>query len=288
MAKKENKKENVDNKIDEFLSQQNELKEKLSLLEEKKGTVRESVFKKVKNDYEERLKEIESQLKEQSSYMLDRYKKFGDDSTEIQGKKDEIEAKVEEADLRHSVGEYSDKEYEELVGGLKSELQGIEEQYNTLTKEMEKIKGILDTIGVGVEKEGEEPPQVKKKGEEPPAKEEDISIEKEEKKTELPDVSEAEKLAEEIFSGDEITAEKTEGVENKESEVPLPEGEEGDWLEGLEKELSIGEDESVKVEEEDKGKKETVEGIKCPKCGFVNKPDAWYCEKCGAELSPEE
>ncbi len=27
-----------------------------------------------------------------------------------------------------------------------------------------------------------------------------------------------------------------------------------------------------------------AEGIKCPKCGFINKPDAWFCEKCSAEL----
>lgn len=29
---------------------------------------------------------------------------------------------------------------------------------------------------------------------------------------------------------------------------------------------------------------ETQKGILCPKCGFVNAPDSWYCEKCGAEI----
>ncbi len=286
MSKKDDndKKGNLDSKIDELLTQQNELKEKISLLEEKKGTVRESVFNKVKNDYEERLMKIESQLKGQSSYMLDKYKKFKEDTKEIQGKKDEVESKIEETDLRHSVGEYSDEEYEKLVGDLKSELQGVEEQYNTLTKEMEKIKRILDTVGVNIAEE-----KIPQEG--ALTKEEEISIEKEKEETELPDVSEAEKLAEEIFSGDETTAETTEGVEAGKTEVSLPEGDDENWLEGLEKELSIGEEEESKGTEkksEDKKKTETVEGIKCPKCGFINKPDAWYCEKCGAELSPEE
>ncbi|MCX7995183.1 MAG: hypothetical protein N3A65_05385 [candidate division WOR-3 bacterium] len=33
-----------------------------------------------------------------------------------------------------------------------------------------------------------------------------------------------------------------------------------------------------------KVKKEKEEGIACPKCGFLNPPDSWYCEKCGAEI----
>ncbi len=30
--------------------------------------------------------------------------------------------------------------------------------------------------------------------------------------------------------------------------------------------------------------KTEVKGVACPKCGFVNVPDSWYCEKCGAEI----
>jgi hypothetical protein len=26
------------------------------------------------------------------------------------------------------------------------------------------------------------------------------------------------------------------------------------------------------------------EGITCPKCGHLNTPDSWYCQKCGAEI----
>ena len=29
------------------------------------------------------------------------------------------------------------------------------------------------------------------------------------------------------------------------------------------------------------------EGVGCPKCGMMNEPDSWYCEKCGAELLVE-
>ncbi|MEO0206677.1 MAG: zinc ribbon domain-containing protein, partial [candidate division WOR-3 bacterium] len=46
----------------------------------------------------------------------------------------------------------------------------------------------------------------------------------------------------------------------------------------LESEEKVVEDKPVKEAE----KKE--EGIACPKCGYVNPPDSWYCEKCGAEI----
>ncbi len=41
-------------------------------------------------------------------------------------------------------------------------------------------------------------------------------------------------------------------------------------------------EETEKKEEPKKEKKE--EGIACPKCGYLNPPDSWYCEKCGAEI----
>jgi hypothetical protein len=51
----------------------------------------------------------------------------------------------------------------------------------------------------------------------------------------------------------------------------------------LEKELDEGSEISEK--EEESGEFQT---ITCPKCGFKNKSDAWYCENCGTELiSPE-
>jgi hypothetical protein len=31
-------------------------------------------------------------------------------------------------------------------------------------------------------------------------------------------------------------------------------------------------------------KKSKEKGVPCPKCGYINAPDSWYCEKCGAEI----
>ncbi|MEO0123133.1 MAG: zinc finger protein [candidate division WOR-3 bacterium] len=42
--------------------------------------------------------------------------------------------------------------------------------------------------------------------------------------------------------------------------------------------------ESAEEKEPEKVKKEKEEGIACPKCGYMNPPDSWYCEKCGAEI----
>lgn len=30
--------------------------------------------------------------------------------------------------------------------------------------------------------------------------------------------------------------------------------------------------------------KKGEKGVSCPKCGHLNTPDSWYCEKCGAEI----
>jgi len=46
----------------------------------------------------------------------------------------------------------------------------------------------------------------------------------------------------------------------------------------------IIEEAAVKPSSEEKPPTTEEAGVPCPKCGKINPPDSWYCEKCGAEI----
>ena len=267
----------MDEEILNLKNQMADLQQKLKLLEERRGAVRESVYNKVKSDYEERLQGIEKQLKEKASVIQEEIKKIDDEIREISLQKEGLEEQFEEIDLRHAIGEYTDETYESMTAELKERIKELEDRLNQLNEDR---KTFVELIG-----EAPEPVEeaVEEQAEEAKGDEFEITLEEVEEKEEeaketaegvLPEVPEEEKIAEEIFTGEEPSAETAEGVVTGEESVQ-PEVED-DWLAGLEKELGVSEE-------------GTEEGsfIVCPRCGFKNKPDAWYCENCGAELSHE-
>jgi len=271
---------------DEIINLQEERKNllnKLQLLEEKKGTVKESVFNKVKGDYEKKLKEIEKQLSEKSGELSSQLEECLAKIKDIESQKTSLDEQLEEIDLRYSVGEYTEDQYNSLTEELKNRIGQLEQELEELKKQEEELSSIVgETPKEETEISIEEGINIPLQGEE----KEDVSGEASAPEEVLPEVPEGEKLAEEIFTGEEATVEELNEVVPEEeavkpdvqkSEEPKAESKETeeDWLAGLEKELGVGEG------------KEEEEYIVCPKCGFKNKPDAWYCENCGAELKHE-
>lgn len=239
----------MDDEIIRLKNEREEILKKIALIEEKKDNVRESVYLKVKGDYIAKLNHVDNALKNQSSVITKKLKSIDEEIDNLLFQKESLEEQLEELDLRHSIGEYSDEQYDSMAEELKSHISQIEEKIEFLHNEKK-------TYAELVQEELVEEKTKKKK-----TKEDEIV---------LPEVPKEEKLAEELFEATETSAEKAGVVESSQESVK-PEIED-DWLSGLEKELGIGE-----------GKEETT-SIDCPKCGFKNKPDAWYCENCGAEL----
>ena len=111
-----------------------------------------------------------------------------------------------------------------------------------------------------------------------------VSTAEEENKTLLEVQKGQSKSGEQLF---DLSKEKAEETTEKESSGGSPDDE--DWLSSLEQELNE-EAEEKKVEKTEKAEKaEKKDGEElvsmCPKCNYKNRPDAWYCENCGSELS---
>lgn len=238
----------MDDEIIRLKNEREEILKKIALIEERKGTVRESVYEKVKGDYITKLNQIDNALRAQSNVISAKLKTIDDEIDNLRSQKESLEEQLEELDLRHSIGEYTDEQYESMAQELKSRINQIDEKTELLHNEKMTYAELVT-----------ETPQKEKPKRRP--KEDEIV---------LPEVPKEEKLTEELFEATETSAEKAGVVESSQESVK-PEVED-DWLSGLEKELGIGEE------------KEEAAFIECPKCKYKNKPDAWYCENCGAEL----
>jgi ribosomal protein L40E len=303
-------------------------KEKLKKIENKKGSVSASIYKKVKDDYEKRLKDLNAQLAGKKESLKESLKEIATKRQPLKSKLDDLQEQLEEIELRHSIGEYTDGQYKSMSNEIKEKMDLIEGDLEAIKKEEKETKELLG-------EHEEEDLLVDEKIEEIEETEEDEKVEEEEKEIEsepLPEVSEENMIAEELFTGKEITAEESENVvsnvsaanaekdvlieqqkeqasgeelfdfseeessetEKKETKKPSAVSDEEDWLSSLEQELNEETEEGKKEETEEK---ETETANKnsgdelfsvCPKCNYKNRPDAWYCENCGSELASPE
>lgn len=306
-----------------------DVKEKIKKVEAKKGSIRDSVFQKVREDYEKRLGVLNEQLAGKKESLKETLKEITTKKQPLKSKLDELQEQLEEIELRHSIGEYEDGQYESMSGEIKEKMGTIEGDLDSIKQEE---KETMDLLGEPVDVIEEA--AVAEKVEEDEIKEEkkEESKEKETEEEPLPEVSEENMIAEELFTGKEQTVEESESVipdvsvakefqkEKKEDkgkeelfdltkeksglkEEEKSTGgstEEEDWLSSLEQELNEEAEEKekkgsehkkdnkeVKAEKEEKGSGDELVSL-CPKCNYKNKPDAWYCENCGAELASPE
>jgi ribosomal protein L40E len=225
-------------------TERNDLLNKLQKIEEKKSTVSYEVYLKVKKDYEIRLKKLDEVLAENIELVKMEMERLQKELSELSQKERDLKLHLEEIELRYSIGEYSDDKYRELEQEVSGNLNEVTEQIKRREERIKWCKGLL----------GSEPIKEKKVEEKPELKPEPVV--KEEEKIEELTIDEhilEESLPEDVKKLDELLVETSALLE-----------------------------ETEKKEELKKEKKE--EGIACPKCGFINPPDSWYCEKCGAEI----
>ncbi len=237
----------------EIETQRSDIITKLHRIEEKKSTVSIEVYGKVKKDYEEKLKTVDEQMAQHVDLVKTELASLHQEEEKITKQEKEIKFKIEEIELRYSIGEYDEESFKKMheennesLNAVKMQLQKLQERRKWLEDFVE-LKSIEESIEEAIE-EAIEPP---KETIEPKEPEPEIKIEEHVLDKELPE-QEA-KLDELLVEEEELAPEKQEITPESAEEPPS-------------------------------GEKEVGKNVPCPKCGHLNAPDSWYCEKCGAEI----
>jgi hypothetical protein len=301
--------------LDEVVSLREELddlNEKIKSAEEKKHTVKPKIFKKVKADYEEKARQVLEKLSEKAAPLKEEYEHVKANEDTLREKRTAVEEELEEVKFRFSLGEYSKEEHDELAGEKASILEKLEKDIAEIEKSSSLLLDILKRIRDALEHKEEperasEPAPVEEPVPEPsaPAEPSQAPVETEEafETVEKPlphpahideerhgvhimgEVAAVEPVEQEVEAPPENVHTRSpldDIVRELEQEMSVPE-EPREAAEAREAAVAVGEEAPSGSAEESEEEKE----LKCPKCGFVNMADSWYCEKCGAELLGE-
>lgn len=138
--------------LKELQAERNDVAGKLKRIEDKKSSVSIEVYEKVKKEYAEKLKEIDEELSGHIDLLTEEVQRLKGQEDNILQNKKETRFKMEEVELRYSIGEYDEgsfkkakREGEARMNQLDTELRKIQEniQYYTAImkgKEPEPVK----------------------------------------------------------------------------------------------------------------------------------------------------
>jgi len=310
--------------LDEVVSLREELddlNEKIRTAEEKRHTVKPKIFKKVKADYEEKAKQLLDKLADKAVPLKEEYERVKESEDDLREKRTAAEEELEEIKFRFSLGEYTKEQHDDLAGEKANILEKLEKDIAEIEKNSALLMDILKRIQDALKPKPEpvresEPPRVEEPVRETPPAEaptptptpepapvpphEEERFETVEKPVERPthidnerhgvhimaDVARAEPVHDELETEPEETHTRSpldDIVRELEQEMSVP-AEPRQAARKTEPDAATAPAEAAAAGGEES---EEEKELKCPKCGFVNMADSWYCEKCGAELLGE-
>ena len=239
--------------VRDLQNQRMDVVNKLKRIEEKKSTVSVEVYEKVKKEYDDKLEAIEEQLGGHMDILTEEVQRLKAKDDELMEKEKEMKFKMEEVELRYSIGEYDEDSFKKA----KEENDAAVEQLN---EELEKTRENMTYYASFLKaKEGEPAPEptpepVPEPEPEPAPKAEPEKPAEEESELKIDEHILEEKLPEEEVALEELLSEEEAVKPDAAAEGPA------------------------------KPEAEQDKGVACPKCGHLNTADSWYCEKCGAEI----
>jgi len=284
--------------IEMLISQRESVEEKLKKLDAMKPSIRESVYNKIKNEYSEKLNEIEEKLSAEKSYLLREIEQLEADEAEMSKRADELSEELDELNVRYNLGEYAEDEFKQAVEHKTAELEDYKRIRDEKREKKIKIKEIAgeneESAIVNEEKTEEDEssfiPQIIVEENlleavvEPEAVGEiDLNAERSgEERSPMDNILQPDIVNESAFSlGEDLPKNEKFVTDN-----PLDmNGENIERMASLDASLDdIEKMFDASLGGGDADNQEQIEGLKCPKCGHMNKPDLFNCEKCGSEL----
>ena len=250
------------------------------------GDATDDVRTKVQIDYEARLKTVGKHLQGYAEELRDTLTKQTVKQGGLLEKEDGANVRLAEAKLRHSVGEYSDDQWNKLNAEIQGELGDVRKQLKVVQVEVTRLDEVITSIdkmpeddgilltelesaGLGdagelkiiaTGMEGDDGIKMKR-----PSGQADAFDDLEFLKKMAPETGKRRRSA--LFKPTEVP-----DVPDKPKPTPEP-----PEAKGTEPEKT-----SEIVPEEDDTARKT---LKCAECGAMNCPTEWYCESCGAELA---
>ena len=251
----------------------------------------DAVRRRVQADYEARLGKVMQSLREHADAIATDLERYRRSLTDLERRQGEAEETVSEAELRHSVGEYTDAKWSEISRVQNASLEGIRSELERVRREIGRLTEVQVSIEGGNEAAAPVPaaPAPAPKTAPVPAPAPAAPV----RAAEAPAPAKAK-----VASDDELDFLKSVTVEQASSlspanatdhqssssaevapasKAPAPKPEPV-----AEPVAAAAAPAPAKAAASASG---SVKTLKCGECGTLNRPTEWYCERCGAELA---
>jgi hypothetical protein len=264
----------------------------------------EPVRSRVRADYEARLDNVMVQLRAHESTITEALSRHDVERERLERREAELLETLSEAEVRHAVGEYDDKQWSEISGSQKKSLGELRGDLEKVRSEVERLSEVQRLIRAAPAPDAPAPAPVP-----PPAPADPIAFEPPPATAVAPPAAAeppaapryvprppAQQPAAARVSGDELDFLKSVAVEQAASlspgaadkprpvttstppPEPSPQAAAPTPAAPAPKPVS-----SAPAAGTAPGT--SAKTLKCGDCGTLNRPTEWYCERCGAELA---
>jgi hypothetical protein len=229
----------------------------LAALEARRSETPDHVFFRVRSDYERRLSEILERLRSQAPALSERAAVLNARLATLVEEERASRDRQSEAELRVSVGEFSQKAWEALVKETGDTVARIAAERTTIHGELAEIRELL----------GGGKPTTRFEGKPPELPPDELAF--------LRSLITPEDAA----RSSAAPAGPARGGGGKETEPLLDPGRSGRDTPPLS--MNVPESDAIVIRSDKDAKT-----LKCAECGAMNVPTEWYCGQCGSELAP--
>ncbi len=291
----------TDTSIEALLQQRAQYEQWLVRLDSTADKAPPAVRQRVRADYEGRLKGVIDELRSHAATISEELERHRGAQAELDRERRQAEEALAEAEVRHTVGEYSEDEWRRINDDSQSNLDRLRQQLNTVGGEISRLAEVQSLIAAPGPKRAEPPAPP------PPPKAEPVESHRPEPEPEPElEIERGTPPPQTAAAPSPPQAARPTPSPKKEPAPPAP-ADELAFLKSVSEEErkpsgsrrpsnpggSQGHGGSRAVEtapapSHTAGKTATPTGaktLKCGECGTLNRPTEWYCERCGAELA---
>jgi hypothetical protein len=267
--------------IEELLEQRTQYEGWLAKLDAAGDKAPPAVRQRVRGDYEARLQSVMEQLRSRGAAVGEELERHHASQAELDRERRAAEEALAEAEVRHSVGEYTQDEWRRVSEESRRQIDELRNRLRSIGAEITRLTEIQAVIAAPRATAAAAPPPAR------PARPEVVE-----------QASMVTHVAEPMDEPEEAPSRYAPKAARAEPEPAADSVDELAFLKSVAPEESrpVGRRTSnpgmaapaapaVQTAVPSVGKAGVAKTLKCGECGTLNRPTEWYCERCGAELA---
>jgi outer membrane biosynthesis protein TonB len=273
----------TDNSIEALLEQRSQYEQWLTKLDSAANKAPEAVRRKVRADYEVRLRGVIERLRGHAATITEELQRHQGTQRDLDTQRREAEEELAEAEVRHTVGEFGEDEWRRISEESERKLGGLREQLKTVGGEIARlveVQGLIASPAKAAAAPPPPPPEDVIERSPPPPPPPPMAEPAAEAPKAAPRAAPQRPREPEPAAVDELAFLKSVADEPKPAAARRPSN--PGVAAAPQASRAV---ETVPAPSGKAGAPGVAKTLKCGECGTLNRPTEWYCERCGAELA---